>query len=317
MATLLADFVHIGHHTSLYTPPQPTNGELIIICSWLGAARKHIAKYTTLYQRIAPRARILLMETAIPIITSSYAQQRDQNKAAVSAVVDALVTCGYQSPPGGKAPNGHLVNGDSFTTSRLSTSTADSATRPKILLHTFSNGGGNTATQLLIAVRERLQAPLPLVGLLFDSCPAKGTYWKSYNAMVLSLPRNIALQMLGPVVVHCILIYLYTWIACGYENPASLMRRTVLDPAIVQAVVERTNVGDDVVEGEVGRATYIYSKSDQMVEWTDIRDHAQDARSNGWQVEEILIEGSGHCAHYFKDEERYVETVKSFWLGPT
>ena len=67
----LADFVSIGPRTCLYSPPQPVPGQLIIICTWLGAAKKHIAKYTKLYQQIAPGSRILLIESNVQILVSS------------------------------------------------------------------------------------------------------------------------------------------------------------------------------------------------------------------------------------------------------
>jgi hypothetical protein len=72
----ISGFVSLGTRISLYTPMKPTKGQLIIMCTWLGAAPKHIAKYVAAYQRIAPRARILLIQSNAPTIVSSYAWQR-------------------------------------------------------------------------------------------------------------------------------------------------------------------------------------------------------------------------------------------------
>jgi hypothetical protein len=270
---------------------------MIIICTWLGAAPNHIAKYTAVYRDIAPGARILLIESAVPILVSSYARQRAAIVPAVTAVLATLAECSQTS-------------------------------KPKIILHMFSNGGTNTATQFLIVLHERVRAsPLPLSGMLYDSCPAKGTYWKDHRAMVYSLPKDIISRTLGNLVVHIILLLLHAEIACGLENPASLLRRTLLD---------ETKVGGDAPEEPVrhrldaaepddrsappARATrkrscYLYSKSDPMVDWTDIRDHAADARRQGWDVEEIMFDGSGHCGHFRKDEEKYVEAMRRMWMG--
>ena len=67
----LEGFDYVGPRTSLYSSTRPVPGQLVIICTWLGAARKHIAKYTNLYQQIAPGARILLIESNVQILVSS------------------------------------------------------------------------------------------------------------------------------------------------------------------------------------------------------------------------------------------------------
>ncbi|KAA6416352.1 MAG: hypothetical protein FRX48_01072 [Lasallia pustulata] len=314
MAALSAEFINIGPRTSLYTPRQPISGQLVIMCTWLGAARKHVAKYTALWQKTAPGARILLVESAVPILISSYKKQRIAIKPAVYAIQDTLAECGYPAVSNGKAANGHLADSDAGSGSAIPSTMTASRTLPKVLLHTFSNGGTNTATQLLIVLHERLRSPLPLIGLILDSCPAKGTYWKSYDPMILALPKNAVYRAFGAVVVHCILIMLYSWIAIGNENPASLQRRTLLDENRLNTAWEEAN-GEGAAAGGRGRACYIYSREDPMVEWTDIRDHAADARKKGWLVEEILFDGSGHCAHLSKDEERYVMAMRGMWNG--
>ena len=305
MPSPLNDFVELGPRTSLFTPQKPSHGQLIVLCTWLGAAHKHIFKYTSLYKGIAPGARILLVESNIRSITSSYVKQREAIKPAVSAALDTLAECGIFSS------NTTQVANDSHHTS--SSSNTNKAT-PQILLHVFSNGGTTTATQLLLVLNAHLNVPLPLVGLLCDSCPAKGTYWRSYDAMVLSLPNNLATQLLGALVCHCILVMLYTWIACGNENPASLHRRTMLDGEMVSASGGEGNV-DLGKKKAMGRVCYFYSKADRMCLWSDIKDHANDARRLGWDVSEVIFEGSGHCAHFSMDKEKYADAVKSIWGG--
>ena len=315
MASLMNDFINIGPRTSLFTPQNPTSGQLVIICTWLGAARKHISKYIALYRKIASGARILLVESNVPILISSYVRQRDAIKPAVSAVLDTLKECDIGTAPSENTEavsNGKkTVNNDN---QHGSVPRNVNKPTPQILLHVFSNGGTNTATQLLIVLNARLQAPLPLAGLLCDSCPAEGTYWRSYDAMVLSLPKDLATRFLGALACHCILVLLYTWIACGNENPASLQRRTMLDGKTVSPSWEEElgEVGEKKVGG---RVCYLYSKEDRMCLWSDVKRHADQARKLGWDVREVLFEGSGHCAHFSKDEDRYADTVKSIWDG--
>ncbi|CAI6332247.1 unnamed protein product [Periconia digitata] len=289
MSRTLANFINTGPRTSVYTPSEPAIGELVIICTWLGAAAKHINKYVAMYQRIAPGARILLIESAVPILVSSYARQHKHIQAAVRTVMDTVAEC----------------DGNGLVTTEKKP-----VPSPKILLHAFSNGGTNTATQLLIVLRQKSKGPLPLLGIVFDSSPAKGTYWKSHSAMVLSLPPNFATQLVGTIVVHFLLCMLYTWIACGNENPASLQRRTMLDKETVTA--SSATVGD---EDGMGNARYIYSRSDRMCQWGDVHDHAEEARRRGWNVEEVVYEGTAHCAHYsgVDGRQRYEDVVERLW----
>ena len=312
-ASRLDGFCKIGPRTSLFTPSKPTPGQLVIICTWLGAAPKHIAKYTGLYQSIAPGARILLIESNVPTMASSYNHQRDVIKPAVSVVLDTLAELDYHPATSDtkSISNGHLPNGN---TSKI----VEPRAEPKVLLHTSSNGGTNTATQLLLVLNSKMHSPLPLAGLVCDSCPANGTYWKSHDAMVLSLPKNSASRLLGALVCHCILIVLYTWIACGNENPASLNRRTMLDPEIVSPGWEKSDKDREQYRTKAeskGRVCYLYSKADRMCHWEDVKEHAEKAKAMSWSVKEIIFDGSGHCAHFSKDEEKYAKAVKSLWQG--
>lgn len=221
----------------------------------------------------------------MPILISSYKHQRRVIEPAVAVVLAAL------------------------------TNSKQENVSPKLLLHTFSNGGTNTAAQLLIVAKAQLGSPIPFSGLVFDSCPAKGTYWKSYDAMILSLPKSPVSTFLGPLMVHGILILLYSWIYYGNENPASLQRRIMLDEQTVGIGSKQIAAESHTISEGQQMVYYIYSKADKMCDWRDIRDHADEARQAGYHVEEFIFEGSAHCAHLFKDPMRYGGTIKSVWEG--
>lgn len=269
-------FEHIGVRTWLYTPDKPAVGELVIICSWLGAMPKYIVKYTSLYQQIAPGARILLIESNIRILASPYLYQRAVIQPAVEVVRDSmlLAATSFQNP-----------------------------IRPRILLHTFSNGGANTATQLLLALRKQVHEPLPLAGLVLDSSPARVRYWRAHRAMVFSLSPPTRVP--GTFAVHFMLAALYAWIACGNEDPCRLMRRTLLDDRALKP---------DKRDG-AAQVCYMYSEADRMTHWQDVWDHARNAERKGWDVEEVVFEGSGHCAHLALDERQYSQAVARMWNG--
>jgi len=151
-----ASAIKINAYTTLYKPESHESSELIILCTWLGAHQKHIAKYIALYQNIAPRTPLLLIESSVRTITPAYPAQRQMMADAVTLVRNVV----------------------------------EAVTIPKILVHAFSNGGSNSASQLLLAYREVVDQAIPLHGIVIDSSPGRGEHWKSYNAIRSTLPQN-------------------------------------------------------------------------------------------------------------------------------
>ncbi|MCJ1443829.1 MAG: hypothetical protein MMC23_004329 [Stictis urceolatum] len=315
-------FTPIGPRTSLYTPPTPSPGEMVVICTWLGAQARHIAKYTALYKQVAPNAQILVVQSNVPILVSSYRKQRRELGPAAGLVRARIDECFSAT---GTTRNAAEYSAEESRADPEKSSDAGlrvTKVRPKILLHAFSNGGTNSASNLLLRLAEDRKAPLPIACLVFDSCPGKGTYWKSYTAMVISLPENAVVKNLGRIAVHCILIALYTWIAFGNENPASLQRRTLMDEggtiakAWYGAGGEEESGGKGQGEKEFkgeGRAVYVYSEEDDQCHWEDITEHARGLKAKGWEAEAIRFEGSAHCAHFGKYEREYRGVVEDIW----
>lgn len=246
---------------------------------------------------------MLLVESTVISIISSYTRQRRDIQPAVTVIIDTYLDCKHFNEP---KP---LPDPDS----ELQVQSGAAANSPKILIQTFSNGGTNTAAQLLLVVRERLQAPSPLIGLLCDSGPAKMESWKSQRALVLSLPRDIFSRVLGAIVCHGIIIYLFVWIAMGNERPSSLQHRVLLDSRYVQEPLMGSNDKKPLSAQKGRRVNYLYSKADRMCFWADVSEHAEEASDQGWQVREALFEASGHCAHYQKYEKEYADMIKATW----
>ncbi|KAF2035043.1 indole-diterpene biosynthesis protein-like protein PaxU [Setomelanomma holmii] len=264
---------------SLYIPPDHVPEELVVLCTWLGAAPKHINKYILAHRTVTPCARILLIQSDVSIVTTSYPAQRKAIRPAVQVIRAVVEECD-QSGEG------------------------TSAVHPEILMHTFSNGGTNSATQLLLELGEERGKPLPIVGMMCDSGPARGEYWKSYHSMLLSMPKGLA-NTIGPVICQFILIMLFTSIAIGrYEKPETLWRRTLLDAKYVTGAKRKER-----------RICYVYSKVDDHVEWQDIVAHADAARGNGWGVVEVEFEGTPHCNHFTSNVARYEGMMRRMWEG--
>jgi hypothetical protein len=283
-------FDMLGPRMFLYVPSSPKPGHLIILCTWLGALKKHIMKYTSLYQSIAPNAKILLIESDISILTSTYSYQHKVIQPAVEAIQAVLDQC------------------ETSGTARIS---EDHGLFPpfKILLHVFSGGGLNSATQLLIVLHGQRKSPLPLHGIMCDSGPAKGEYWKGYNSLILSLPKSIITPVIGPIIAHVVLIILFTSIAIGrYEKPESLIRRTLLDENIVDLMSVRSESSNR--ERVHVNLCYLVSKADKEVDWRDVAEHADLARRKGYTVKEVIFEDAGHCSLLPTHRDMYVDAVK-------
>ncbi|CBX91353.1 hypothetical protein IAQ61_010708 [Plenodomus lingam] len=262
-------FDSLGPRMSLFTPQEAAPGQLIILCTWLGAGKKHIAKYAAGYRTIAPRAKILLIESSVWIIASPYTRQWAAIQPAADVVLAGLAA------------------------------SSQASLKPNIMIHTFSNGGTNSATQLLIVLQRRLGYALPVTGILCDSGPARGTYTKSFHSMLLSLPKGLFWRIIGPIIIMFVTNVLFGSQLIGWEKPERIYRRTLLDHNLVNC----------------RRICYAFSKADTHVDWDDITSHADDARSKGWNVRELLFHGTPHCNHISKYRDEYFEAMRRVWEG--
>ncbi|KAF1951249.1 indole-diterpene biosynthesis protein-like protein PaxU [Byssothecium circinans] len=276
-------FNHLGASTYLHTPSNAFEGQLIILATWMGAANKHIAKYTTLYSKIAPHVRILLVKGSIDGMLYSYARQRKAIKPAVNVVRQVLNECEYTKQG------------------------AHGKRKPQILLHVFSNGGANTTTNLVHVLRQELGHPLPLIGLIIDSALAKGGYQQNYPGFIRSLPSNLVTKILGPPLVNLAIFILEASIAMGrFERPEDLWRSTILNE-------EMMRVGDPGEEGS-RRICYFASKADENTRWEDTISHAELAKQRGWDVKVFLWDDTSHCNHISKHKEEYSGAVEAMWM---
>lgn len=268
---------------SLYTPEPPDQeDQLVILCGWADAQRKHITKYIQLHRAITPGASILLIQTSSMDLFQPYTWQRAALKPAAQYIV------------GNALADRHLI---SSSDDGGQTQQGQGQKKTKILLHLCSNGGSLTATQLLLLLRGMIHAPLPLIGIIMDSAPDSGGYYHTHNAIVLSqtsMPRRAAVSLLA----HTILIPMYaSFTIRGEENTHLQMRRIILD----RYYTDTSNIH------------YIYSKSDTSTNWRHVLVHAQEARWKGWIVEEYKLEQSPHCAHIRSNPELYAGIVRRLW----
>lgn len=265
---------------SLYTPGHPNPGQLVIICSWADAKRKQISKYIQLHNVAEPDASILLIRTSITTLFEPYAWQRSALQPAAQYIIEST----------GKTLTSSLEQSRSQW--------GQSVSKGRIVLHSFSNGGSLTATQLLILFRLITKAPLSLQGIIMDSTPDGGTYERSHCAIATTKSSSRLQRASLSIVAHAALIPIWVSYAIGgLENSQHEMRRIFLDRDHIDTLY----------------ICYVYSKSDKVTNWSDVVTHAEEARAKGWYVEKHEFKGSSHCAHIQSNPELYATIVRQVW----
>ncbi|KAF1815920.1 hypothetical protein P152DRAFT_202113 [Eremomyces bilateralis CBS 781.70] len=179
------------------------NPDLIVICSWMGASYKNIAKHTAGYQKLFP-------ESPIVLVTTSLSDMICRTKAQYNKTIEQAVA---------KIASLHQ--------------TTDGARAPRILLHLYSNGGAYAATQL--ADQYRLtpngnNRPLPLTTMVLDSSPGRASYKRSLAAMMQTMPPNPVVRIIGFMIVHIVIVAEFLLDKVFHQpNMIERLRKSLLD----------------------------------------------------------------------------------------
>lgn len=268
----LFEFQVIGHNTYLWTSPSflskdSSQTPLILIFSWNAAVAKHIAKYTITYQKLFPTSRILLI------------------RCFTRDIVRRASTYARFLTPAMEVVHEHVQSGG------------------EVLVHSFSNGGGNQVTELAKAWRARFGSLLPMRIQVLDSSPTKGPWMRSHAAIMLGLPKTWLWRWFGSAFVHfVILCYFAVATLLRNENKNIVITRELNDKSLFNSGVPRV---------------YLYSRADQMVLFEEVDEHADIAKSKGWDVAKVQFEKSAHCGHLREDEAKYWAAIMEAWKkGP-
>jgi hypothetical protein len=268
----LSDFQKIGHNIYVWTSPSylakaPSETPLILLFAWNAAAAKHIAKYTIAYQKLFPTCRILL----IRCFTVDMFRRTSSYGPLLKPAMDLVAS--------------HAESGG------------------QVLVHSFSNGGGNQVNEFAKAWKATFGTKMPMRTQILDSSPTKGPWMKSHAAISASLPRTLFWTWFGGALVHVLLVC--TWLVNLIrlrENKMIVLCRELNDEAVFNNHVPRV---------------YLYSRADQMVGFEEADEHAEIARSKGWDVTKVQFEKSAHCGHVREDEAKYWAAVMDAWKkGP-
>ncbi|KAF2995994.1 hypothetical protein E8E13_000558 [Curvularia kusanoi] len=260
----LSDFSTIGYNTYLWTPSSGTSDSpLILLFAWNAAAAKHIAKYTVSYQRLFPTSRIILVRC----YTSDIFTRSDRYEDLMGPALDIT--------------HQHINAGG------------------EVLVHSFSNGGGNQVNEFAKAWKRRYSCLLPMRVQIMDSSPTKGPWMKSHAAISAGLPRTWFWKGFGGLLVHLLLLGSFLVnVITRKENKMVVLCREMNNEAIFDKTIPRV---------------YLYSKVDEMVGREEVEDHAAIAKRKGWYVTMVRFEKSAHCGHVREDEGKYWRAILEAW----
>ncbi|MCJ1244729.1 hypothetical protein MMC30_001928 [Trapelia coarctata] len=153
-------------------PGKPKTPDIILLLSWVGANKAHIAKYIPDYMALYPNARITLITSApTDFLFGNRASQRNQLKL----VVDVLAA----------------------------------EYKATVLVHLLSNGGSHTLWRLAKMYKETQGCLLPMNALIFDSGPGKMDFDRVAAVLSLDLPKGRYLRLPGLCLVYMYLCFLW------------------------------------------------------------------------------------------------------------
>ncbi|KAL4809391.1 hypothetical protein BDV18DRAFT_131975 [Aspergillus unguis] len=286
--------------TSTASPASPNeHPKLIVLCTWLGGATpRRIAKYVGYHRQLFPRSAILLIMTGMLDITvRSFSVIRKRLRPARETIRQIL----------SQNADAHAhANADAEEDSAANV-TGNGKGRGGVLLHIFSHGGTNIAIQLILSMQDHDRdskhtnriPKLPLLGIVFDSCPGDTSFMRNYRASVYSLPPAfLPIRILEEALLFPAIGVITALQKLGITGSISAMQKQLNDSIVVSARVPRL---------------YLFSKADETIAWEEVQAHFEDARERGYVVERVVFEKSPHCALIVEDEKRYWGAVRRFW----
>lgn len=246
---------------------------LVVLCSWMGAARKHVLKYTAGYQELFPSADILLVQSELPdFIWRTHAQQDRRLQPAVDVIQRALVESDWHEGKGAAPP---------------------------VLFCAMSDGGLNSATHLARIIMESYPyKALPAGALVLDSCPNIPQFRRGWKAFSMSLPKNLISRIFGKIAICVFLLYWWLLKQTGDRSPIQVNRRQLIGGQLFSKSTPRL---------------YMVSKGDQLTDWDVVLRHADEAEAAGHPIKRVLFNVGAHCALITEDSVKYWAAVREIW----
>ncbi|KAF5354407.1 hypothetical protein D9758_010743 [Tetrapyrgos nigripes] len=285
-----AEFVSIGK--DIYLRPvdkaasitaNSSGPEVILVFGWMGAKLPHIHKYTKKYEQLYPAATQILIRSE-PSYFMSFPWTR---RALLRPVVKTLQALGHVP----SSPQSKLMP------------------QPRILVHSFSNGG--SLQMLALGQLLQSQGVTPELyqnakvssALIIDSCPGGESLSSAIKVFAQFFP-NPLLRL--PITAIMVFLYAIRVIRTGFFGTVPMFTRlknALVEPSILPWFDENTP------------RLYVYSRTDELVPFDEVSAHVVRARGAGQNVREEVFDRSPHVAHARTDPVRYWSVVQELWTS--
>ncbi|OJD33155.1 uncharacterized protein BKCO1_3300084 [Diplodia corticola] len=264
--------------TAARTPNSTGTPSLILVCSWMDAQPKHVAKYTTYYRTLYPASPILLVTSATADFFFNPASRQKRELAPALAAI-----CSY-------VPTSSTSTDDDRS---------DRSGGGGLLVHALSNGGCGHLAMLCTQYRSLTGHALPARSVIYDSAPGRSRFAQGLAAMSLALPSfPLARWPLQALIAVLLVVFFHLPPLLGVQTVSMAMRERLNDGVYLRAEAPRL---------------YVYSSADAVILAPDVEEHAAEAEGKGWVVERAVFEGSAHVGHMRLEPERYWELVATAW----
>lgn len=277
--------VELSPSTFLYSPGPGASKlspkeepRVVVLATWAFALDNHIAKYVEKYRELFPSTTILVAKCFLRHFFWLPAARQDLEHLA--AAIRGILDTGEH----------HEV-------------LAPEASRPKVLLHIFSNSGLFTAYQLhdVYQSQDGSKQGFPQHVTIFDSTPGRYEYWSVASALQFGIPPGRWAQKLISIpLAHMLSGSLWIW--CRVLNGEDW-------------VTKWARAANDPIREQETCRSYAYSSADPLVEALVVEAHAEAARQQGFCVLQTADFGakSAHVAHARADPLRYWSIVMDTW----
>lgn len=205
-------FTKLSETISIYRPAQTKklndgmsllSPSLVVLCTWMGAASKHITKYTNGYQKIYPHyTTLIVVRTSLHGMFSGF---------DLTPARDMILEVARNKFDGGS-----------------------------IVLHAFSNGGAITSIRLRKSLIEMLPGRPIFDKVVLDCCPGTADLESATRAITFSLPTHPLIRRVGSWIIWLALIsYMMFHEVLQMENSINRMRRQLNEAAMFPLNIPR------------------------------------------------------------------------------
>lgn len=288
----------------LRTRSPATMPRVVLVMGWMNAPLRIVTKYAAPYALLFPTATIIVkLSQGVSFMRSRQAQlgalekvadlvceaeASNESRAALRRQVAQLegsagqagltMDVDVQNTLQRKAENGETVKDVSKTINEAQASKVGG-----MLIHSFSDGGAYNVSQLLRLLKDR-DALTPLAHIM-DSSPGKASPYSGSTAMTLTLANRPVIRLIVRVSIYLYLYCIYAFKALVGQKTWSRVMRDRLNSPAVWSWPNSPGREDKSASERLPPRLYLYSKSDALINYRAVEEHAQlAAKANGFDA---------------------------------